>query len=64
MCQQNAYLVPVAVDTLAVAANFRNYHQEGVLHRLLAGVGIPVADSRGYPIGYLGMRRQCSVGAG
>ena len=45
LCQHNAYLVAVAVATLAAILDSRNY-QEKVLHSL-AGWGIPVADSFG-----------------
>ena len=55
LCQHNAYLVAVAVATLAAILDSRNY-QEEVLHSL-AGVALPVADRHGCPVGYLGIRR-------
>jgi len=62
LCQHIAYLVAVAVATLATL-NFRSY-QEGVLHSF-AGVGIRrVADRHGCPVGYLGTRRQSRMGSG
>jgi hypothetical protein len=62
LCQHNAYLVAVAVATLAAILDSRNY-QEGVLHSL-AGVALPVADSYGCPVGYFGIRRQSRVEPG
>jgi hypothetical protein len=65
LCQHNAYLVAVAVATFAAAilARARNYQEEELLHSL-AGVGIPIADSHGRPVDYLGIRRQSRVGRG
>ena len=60
LCQHNAYLVAVAVATLAAAIlDSRNY-QEGDLHSL-AGLALPVADRN---VGYLGIRRQGRIEPG
>lgn len=62
LCQHSAYLVAVAVATLAAILDSRNY-QEGVL-RKLAGAALPVADRHGCPVGYLGIRRQSRMEPG
>jgi hypothetical protein len=64
LCQKhNAYLVAVAVETqVAAILDYRNY-QEGPLHSF-AGVEIPVANSRGGPVEYLGIHRQSKMEPG
>jgi hypothetical protein len=61
LCQHDAYLVAVAVATLAAILDSRNY-QEGA-HHSFAGVAIPVADRCGCP-GYLGIRRPSRIEPG
>lgn len=66
LCQNNAYLVAVAVvATLAAAILDSHNYQESSLHSLagVAPLGTLVADSHGCPVGYLGIQQR-RIGAG